>query len=75
MTVVSGQGSEIREQGTATPRTKTCPFTPASKDRFPHPNEQKSLATTPRSRVRFLGAPVVGDTESPGTLSPWGPRT
>jgi hypothetical protein len=64
---VENKGSWFPSLSPATPRTKSCPFTAASKDRFPHPNEQKSLATTPRSKCRFLGAPVFGDPESMGT--------
>jgi len=65
------EGSRFPSLRPTTPRTKSCPFTPLKKDRFPHPNEQKSLATTPRSRVRFLGALVVGN---PGKAKDEAPR-
>src|SRR5208337_507144 len=44
-----------REQGIATPRTKSCPFTPLSKDRLP----KKKQAWTGRSTLQPARRPAL----------------
>jgi len=46
------EGFRIPSLRAATPRTKSCPFTPLSKDRLPHPNEQQSLLIGTRATRR-----------------------
>src|ERR1035438_10802363 len=52
-TAFSAKGDRKRHY--STPRTKTCPFTPASKDRFSHPNEHQSLVGNPGLLLSELG--------------------